>query len=191
MLCKQYIEELALFHNKAIENSKCEIGHVQAEYSTFCTPGITDAYRYVVKIYVFYLCCYIFCGKHVFLLFPCILCWLYGWLNNTQYVTKNLIYNLYTHNCVSETHQFLKHFSVPPRVVLPKLLYLWKENNAVNSLISTHFVPQLEVFGIWEVSFSCFNLTGNRFSETWWPYKPMVNKLSWMEIVVLCDSIIF
>ena len=45
LICKQYIEELALFHEKAVENSKNNLGHVHADLSSFCAPGILDAYR--------------------------------------------------------------------------------------------------------------------------------------------------
>ena len=43
--CKQFVEELALFHNKAVQNSQEISGSLNAELSMFCTPGISDAYR--------------------------------------------------------------------------------------------------------------------------------------------------
>ena len=47
--CKQYVEELAVFHDKAVLNSNEIFGSLSAELSMFCTPGISDAYRYFNK----------------------------------------------------------------------------------------------------------------------------------------------
>ena len=42
--CKQYIEELARFHNKVIENTNQQQNtQVNVDCSMFCTPGILQA----------------------------------------------------------------------------------------------------------------------------------------------------
>ena len=42
--CKQYIEELARFHNKVIENTnQQQNAQVNVDCSMFCTPGILQA----------------------------------------------------------------------------------------------------------------------------------------------------
>ncbi|XP_012563928.2 GON-4-like protein isoform X2 [Hydra vulgaris] len=49
-ICKQYIEELALFHRKATENSINNVGHIQSDLSSFCVPGILDAHRIIKEL---------------------------------------------------------------------------------------------------------------------------------------------
>ena len=44
--CRQYVGELAVFHDKAVQNSNEVYGSLSAELSMFCTPGISDAFRY-------------------------------------------------------------------------------------------------------------------------------------------------
>ena len=51
--CKQYVEELAVFHDKAVHNSTQIYGSLSADLSMFCTPGISDAYRYVLSNFTF------------------------------------------------------------------------------------------------------------------------------------------
>ena len=49
--CKQYVEELAVFHDKAVHNSSQIYGSLSADLSLFCTPGISDGYRYLIALF--------------------------------------------------------------------------------------------------------------------------------------------
>jgi len=55
--CKQYVEELAVFHDKAVQNSQHMLYSLSAELSMFCTPGISQAYRFV---FVFFCILFLF-----------------------------------------------------------------------------------------------------------------------------------
>uniref|UniRef100_A0A7M5WTZ7 Uncharacterized protein n=1 Tax=Clytia hemisphaerica TaxID=252671 RepID=A0A7M5WTZ7_9CNID len=48
--CKQYIEELATFHDKAVQNSQDYLGSLSPELSMFCTPGISDSFNIIKSL---------------------------------------------------------------------------------------------------------------------------------------------